>query len=367
MAENAETPNTPETPAPATPQTPPSPGERLLKELQGTQAPAPATPTPPVEPVAAPEVAETPAEPTFLDRLKQAGFENVENEDEAKSRVLEALLQEREKAQASAREAAEIRRLRELEAQQAANPSQPTTAPAPTAEQPARPWQLPQLDQEQLERYQTTTVDPTSGKQVVGWIEGTPPEIKAKYADYERAYKDWTNTLVHKPHEFIAALKEELRQEAVQEFERTQAERSAQQQSEQFITTFKTENAAWLYTTDPLTKQPTDFSAEGKQFNKVLSDLHSAGISDPQKSIALAMQLREADRVKALANRASAADVNEQKKRELLLAGAGNPPSQGGSHPTPTGGPNQRTQNPRLSPGERFLQVTQKDGVAIHP
>lgn len=371
MAETSEPTETTEaTTATATQSTAPaSPGERALNQLKGDQTTA--VPADPVAKDGAPEAdaTEQTSPPTFVQQLEAMGFHGVTDEEEAKQRVLEALRQEKLRAEEATRRAQELQRLRELEAQQAAAPSQAATDTAPNNEQPARPWQLPKLDHEQLERYQTVSTDPTTGKKVVDWIEGTPPELKAKYAEYKRAAEEWTNTIVHKPHEFIAALKEELLAEMPEVFEQRLQQKTIEQQTQQFLETFKTENAGWLYKTDPVTKQPVGFSEEGLKFQQTLEDLHAKGISNPKDAIALAMQLREAERAKALAAVAqqhTPSEVAEQKKRDFLLRAAQSPPSQGGSRPTLTDG-QQRPQNPALSPGQKFLQVVKERGVALHP
>jgi hypothetical protein len=349
MADEAPEIATPE--VPATPAAPPqTAGQKLAQTLAAS--------TPETPPLA--ETVE-PAKPTFVERLKaEFGFEGVDSDEQAQERLLEAYKRDRDSLTAAQQRAEEQARIAAaLATGRTAEPAVPQTAPAND-----HWWQAPAIDEKMLDLYQTSTVDAATGREKVDWRPGTPPELIAQYNRHEATIKEWTENLVRRPHEVLPKIIAYEARRIVQE-ELSQSQQ--QQQAVSFLDNFRNENP-WLFNIDPVTNKPAmadgrfGLSPEGQKFQSYLTEAEQLGIADVQKQFAYANRLRAADIAssKALPN---AADVNAQRKRELLAAGAGGGiPDKSGSVPTPAS--QGRTQNQNLSAGEKLRLQMIRDGIA---
>lgn len=344
MADEAPIPEVPAVPAPV----PQTAGQKLAQTL--------AADTPPLA-----ESVES-AKPTFAERLKaEFGFEGVDSDEQAQERLIEAWKRDRDSLASERQRAEEQARI--AVALAAGQPAAPVAQTEPVND---HWWKPPTIDERLLEAYQTSTVDAATGREKIGWREGTPPEVIAKYNALEAHTKQWTEDLVRRPHEVLPKIiAYEARRIVQEELSQTQAA----QQAETFLDTFRRENT-WLYDADPVTNKPAitsdgrlKLSAEGQKFQAYLNEAESLGIADVQKQFTYANRLRAAE-VAAAKAQPSAHDINEQKKREMLAKGNGGTiPDKSGSIPPP--GSHGSTQNQNLTAGQKLLLRMQRDGIAV--
>lgn len=360
MADEAPVIPTPETPTPPAALTPPqTAGQKLAQTLAGTPEAKPEAP-PAADPAEAPK-------PTLAERLKADGFEGIESDEQATERLLEAYRRERQEAETARAQAQEQARINAALA--AGRPAEPVVPQTQTATEESW-WKPPVIDDRMVEIYQTRTIDPATGREKVGWRDGTPADVIAKANEVESYYKQWANDLVQRPHEVLPKIiAAEARKIVREELSQTQE----QQQSVAFLDNFRKENA-WLYENDPVTNRPAitaegsfRLTAEGQKFQSYLTEAEELGISNVQKQFAYAQRLRAADMAASKAATAPRpSDINDQKKRELLAAGNGGAiPDRSGSLPTPARTGPTPTQNKNLTAGEKLRQQLQKDGVAV--
>lgn len=348
-------------------------GARLAEAIASAPAeiaPAPVTPVVPATPppAAVPAVsspAETPAEPvvetpaeittevattpSFVERAKALGFENLTEED-AEERVLAYAVQMRERAEQIEAERQQLLAYRQ--------PPAPVTA-TQTQEAP-KPWVPPSIDRNLIAEYREAKVDPTSGKQIAAWKEGTPLEVRQSVERFEQWQKQWAEALTTRPHEVLTDM---VRQIAADVANQQYTQQAQTREVESFKQKVLTENP-WLYQPDPLTGKPSgNLSAEGQRMYDYCEEAVSLGIHQPQAQWRYAEQQRELATLRAKATAVTtaqtAAQINEQKKQAVTN---GHLPSRAGSLPLKTD-PSPRSQNRTLSARDRLAQALEREGV----
>lgn len=333
---------------------PKSLGEAIAAKLatppEAVADPAAAAVTPPAE-------ASTPR--SILDRAREAGFENVADENEAVERLFQALQDRERLAQEAAERAQQFEQLALLRAQQ---PQQPTPAAATAAQTSAandKWWNPPPVDEVAMNFY----LNP-DGKT---FKEGTPVEIRQQAERFEAYQREWAAKLLRRPDEALQpAIKEIVKEMLAQERQSLESKSEEEAVRTRFLA-----NATWLYQIDPVTKQPRVdtrnggfmLSPDGAKFGEFMDRAAGMGIQS------LAGQLEYAEAMRELENRRTqdgqtaaaqqAAQVNAQSKQDLLKRALPGP-SQAGTFATPT---ERRTQNQRQSLGEKVLAEMQRTGV----
>ena len=315
--------------------------------------PTPTLETLPTEPVvaapvvpAAPAVETTPVSPR-IQALSELGFENVTDEGEAFDRLVMAYKSKDDQFAAQLREALEQVR-----------------AQAPAAAQPATPaatkkwFDPPPVDLSLVQQYR---------QQDGTWKAETPADIKAQAEARLRYIETFANRLVTDPEGTLQPFVEE---KFNQFFEQRFGQLTAEQQEQQFFTKALAEND-WIFEKDPLTKRPVagKLTPEGARFNELMVQAHDEfGIGSRTKQFEFALRMREMEKFTSRAKQPTAAEaaaLAEQKKRELLAKGGGQP-NRTGSLPAP--GENRVTQkNANLRFGQKLLQNLRTNGVSQSP
>lgn len=336
------------TPAPITPVVPATPSPSTSAD-SAALAPTDAEPvveTPAETTAETTEVAET---PSFIEQARALGFENLTEED-AQQRVFAYVAQVREY---NARLEAERQQLLALR-----QPVAPVTA-TQTQEAP-KPWVPPSIDRNMVAEYREAKVDPTTGKQIAAWKEGTPAAVIAQVQQFEQWQKQWAEALTTRPHEVLTDMVKQIAAEVANQQYTVQAQT---REVESFKQKVLADNP-WLYQPDPLTGKPSqNLSAEGQRMYDYCEEAVSLGITQPQAQWRYAEQQRELATLRAKATTTStaqtAAQINEQKKQAVIN---GHLPSRAGSLPLKTD-PSPRSQNRALSAKDRLAQALQREGV----
>jgi hypothetical protein len=308
--------------------------EEIKTEVAET--PAPAAPETPV--------VETPTLSPILQELAELGFEGLTDEKEALARVVAAHKNlKNEFGTTLSQTLAELRQ------------TQPTAPTQPAQEaQPGSWWNPPAVDEQLVAKYRTAD----------GWKPETPAEIRQQ-GEAHQAYLDrWANDLVRNAPK---ALGPAIRAEAQKIVQEMLAGQTQQQQLTQFQQRVFTENA-WLFEPDPVTGKPSQsLSAEGQMIDRYVREAQERG-ADYEFAVDYALTKHQAAKAAAQAKTTSQAqtaeEINAQKKSELLRRSAPGL-NRGGSLPTPT--ENRTSQrNKHIRPGERFVQIAKRDGIAIN-
>ncbi|MGH7127570.1 MAG: hypothetical protein ACREIV_03310 [Planctomycetaceae bacterium] len=357
-------------------------GQDLDEQLEAPVS----VPDAPVEPAATdvtPPV-ETPAETqpsSFIERLAEFGFENVETPEDAQERLLESYRQLQEQIETARGEARQFRDLAEYGNEYlklARDPElrdvlerrrQPQSAQTPP--KPEAWWNPPAFDVQSAQRYREIRVDPSSGERAAGWKDGTPAEMKLAAEQYQAYVEDWVDRLSTRPQEVLPQI---IEREFERLFEAKYGAKVREQQTAQFLTQFEQDNAYWLYAKDPRTNGPAT-DARGAPVlspagQKVLSYVNYAesdlGIADARAQWEYATAMHELETLKARNGlggaSAAARETREQKRAEHLARGAGSIPDRSGSLPTADDTPG-RPQNGHTSPGQRLIAQLQADGA----
>lgn len=192
---------------------------------------------------------DTPPEPTFIDRMRDAGFQDVpDDESEARDRLLDAFTSGRETLEQL------NSRIQQLEQMNAATASMiQRMTPPPQQQPPAQtsPWpQIPAVDLARWQQYQTEN----------GWRDDTPQSIRDQYAEFEQAAQDWTRRLLYSPSD---ALRDPIRHEVASFLEETFGvpanelpNRMDLDGRQAYADRMYEAAEPFLYQVNPLTKQP---------------------------------------------------------------------------------------------------------------
>lgn len=321
-----------------------------MPELNPEQAPVEETPalslgqkaaaalTPTVETTEAP--AETTVHP-YVAKLAELGFENVSDEKEAFDRLVSAYQTKHQIAEQVQAALAELK----------AQPTEFAPAPVQDAQQPS--WKPPKIDKQLVAQYRTAD----------GWKEGTPESVKVQYDAYVRARDSFANSFLDDPEQALGPLIEQAANKLIEQ--RLNAVTAAQQE-QNAVEKALTDNP-WLFEKDPVSGQVlrSKLSAEGQLFDQHFKEMEGAGFD---KAFRYAMAMHNLAKSQAQNKTETAAqtaqEINAQKKQELITR-AGGTPNRTGSLPTPN--ENRTTQRNRaLTPGQRFKQNAERQGLALN-
>lgn len=338
----------------------------VTSEAPPESAPPPAETVTPPETVA-PAAPEAPPEPSLIDVFKEQGFENITDEKTAAQRALEAWQArgaELEKLKADydqARLYAEYGK-KYLESAQ--------TQPAPEPEQKTEPagwWSPPAVDLGMVRHYQERKLDPATGQETTAWKPNAPQSLKDAYDARVLYQEQWTQKFVENPVEALEPFRQQILEEARELIRREYTEKHQEQTVEQYVSQFERDNADWLYQKDPVTQKPLldRLAPDAEQFFREARE--DFGLSDPEKICKYVLKCRSQAQVSATAQQAStqaqAAQVADQKRREILARNSAGAPNRNGSTLPPENGSSQ--QNRSLSLRQKLAQAMHDDGVQI--
>lgn len=292
------------------------------------------------EQTAAPAPEATPQEPSWLGKVKELGFENVSNPEEAIERLASAYRQTKDEF------GAQLQQLLEQ------HKSQPT--PQPQVQDAQDGWKPPQIDRRLIAQFKTAD----------GWKEGTPDSVKQQYAAWENYRAQFAESFLDDPSQALDPI---LQKKFDQYFESKYGQLTQQQQQQQAEQRIYSENP-WLFEKDPVTQQPRldRLSAEGQ-----LIQPHFAELYEKTGDFTLAWKYAKAtydaqkssSQLKATTQAQTASEINAQRKAEAVNRASGATVNRTGSLPTPAD--NRASQrNPQLRPGQRALQIAQRNGLA---
>lgn len=283
---------------------------------------------------------------SFVELVKGLGFENVADEKEAFTRLLEAYKQKDETTKALSQQVAQVfDEVRQLQNPQTAQTQQKSGD---------KWWSPPEIDTSLASKYRNADGS---------WRPETPSGVKQAVEQAEAYYDKWANDLVRQPDKVLPKI---IRQEAeaiVRELmsQTSVAQREAQAQERVF------EGNPWLFEKNPISGQVDRgrLSAEGQLLNQHFIVAQEKGLSFEdawdyaysKHQLAKLMAGQKADEGQ------SVADVNARKKKELLERASNANPQRGGSLPAATA--QNKTQNKNLTFGERFRRQAQADGVKL--
>jgi hypothetical protein len=309
-------------------------------------------PTPTVDPalaanpVTTPETPAVPALSPKAQKLVDAGFANVKDDDEAFERVLSAYHNIKNDVSAQIQAAL-------AEARQ----PQPTTPQVQEA-QTGPAWKPPKIDKQEVARFRTAD----------GWKPETPESIKQQYAAYQAHRDRFADSFLDDPEE---ALKEIVRKHAAEVVRQQQEQYIAQQTQQTFQQKVVAENP-WLFENDPVTGKAKvgDFSAlsaEGKLIDGYMAEELASG-STYERAWKNALNAHRLSKLEFQLNQATQAQTAQQtnnQQRQALLNRAAGAVNRSGSLPAPAD-PQRSQSNRRLTPGQRALQIAQRDGVGAN-
>lgn len=324
------------------------------------------TPVTPAPESAAPPAPETPPEPSLLDVFKEKGFEGVTDEKTAAQRALEAWEQQKSELEKVRQDYDQARLYAEygkkyLESAQ--------TQPAPEPEQKTETgwWSPPAVDLGMVRHYQERKLDPATGQETTTWKPHAPQALKDAYDQRVLYQEQWTQKFVENPVEALKPFRDEILAEARELIRQEYTEKHQEQTVEQYVSQFERDNADWLYQKDPVTQKPLldRLAPDAEQFFREARE--DFGLSDPEKICKYVLKCRSQAQVSATAQQAStqaqAAQVADQKRREILARNSAGAPNRNGSTLPPENGNGQ--QNRSLSLRQKLAQAMHDDGVQI--
>lgn len=368
------------TPEPAA-STPEPTLSQQLSSSQESQDPAP-------EPILgdSPDTIEAPPSNPWLDQIRELGFEEVETEDQARERLIEAYRQTNQRLETLVDRTERIAPLvhygkQYLEIQRDprfqevfGKPAEKKTEPKANPDQPQSWWNPPAYDPTLVAQYRVAKVDPSTGEIIQDWDERTPAAVRSSVEAYNQYIEDWKHKLVYSPQEAIG---QAIRTEMERFYQEQRSKEQKQHAELSAFERFQQENADILFERDPITNRITSqLSKSGRIIQHFISELENRGVSDPEILLDYAMLRFEREfgapnaqqpPAQPQAPAAPAPTVEDRKLNHLkqaagLKRGEGAlPPSRTGSDPLPT---DQRTpRNKNLTPGHRLLEQLKYDHV----
>lgn len=311
--------------------------------------------------------AEAPAEPSVVDLFKQKGFEGVSDEKTAAQRALEAWEQQK----------AELERLRQEYEQ--TKPyveygrrylESAHTQPPPAEKEPETPqgwWSPPEVNLSLVRHWQETKLDPATNEIVTTWKPNAPQDLKAAY-DARLLYQEqWTQKFVENPREALEPFRQEILQEARALIDQQYTAKYQEQSVSEFLSSFEQEHADWLFVKDPVTQKPRldQLTPEAEQYFREARE--EFRLADPELICKYALRQRELARATSAAQQASttaqAAQVADQKRREILARNSAGAPNRSGTTPPPEAKGGQQNRN--LSLRQKLQQAFVEDGVTV--
>jgi len=240
-------------------------------------------------------------QPSWLDLVRKQGFENVESEEDARQRLLDAYQQERSRLDELEKRWQQFEPLiaygqqyiDSLQKQQAGG--QPAGQAAQAAAAPEQPsvWpQIPEVDLDAVERYRDDKGE---------WKFNTPPELRHQAEQAAAAIQKWQVGMALRPQQTLEPIIKQVARQVSEELLREQfgmepkelVQRLDLSGEQQFVQQQANELAPVLYERDPRTGQLDlqRLSAVGQAFTTALEDLERGGMSSAASRMYFARQL----------------------------------------------------------------------------
>lgn len=339
------------------------------------------TPTPAPEPTPEPQV------DPFLEKVKGLGFQDVESPEQARERLIqdyETKLQQMQRLQQELEQREYYARLGQQYAAHMQDPSfanQMAQRQEPPKEEPRPWWNPPKYDPQLAARWRMTAID-DKGNPISTWKPDTPVEIRAAHDQYNAYVEEWSDKLVHRPHEVFPQI---IEQYALPLVEKIIEERFGAVQTQTKFEQVKQdiESQPWMWEvdprtngrlTDPVTGRPV-LSSMGQQVIHDLRAIREQGIEDPEIQWEYArnrafysyaqQQMQAMSAQPAAQPAAPVATTAERNKQYLQQAAArsSTPPQRAGAI-DPNNGTGKRTGR-RQSPGHDLVAEMASQGVNI--
>lgn len=335
-------------------------GEKLVASLGESQVGSASTADVTPEPPSLGDVPEassgggsdatTEGKPDFLTTVKELGFADVDDEQAARDRVLEAFrqqkqdLEERERRLKEAETFATYGREYLDKLRQTKEPEKPA-APAAKSVWP----EYPTIDPQILRKYRT--VGPDGQEQ---WSPEAPASVRAEYERYLTTAESWSNDLIYRPRQ---ALKEPIRAEIEEYLSEVLGvplqelpQRLDVTGEQRIINQFLAENQERLFVRDPITNKLNQekYTPYGQAVSDALEEAQRLGIPTRDAQLKYATAIANAKHPPSTS--AAIAPKREEVRREIARkAGATGLPQRG------TPNPESRPQNRNVSPGQALL------------
>lgn len=309
---------------------------------------------------------ETPAAPTYLDRVKGLGFADIETPEQAQDRLLTAYEQS----------LAEQNRFKEeLDRQKVyakygqeyleglRSTSQPATPASPSQPERKDWWNPPKYEPSVAERYREAKADGA-----YGWKENTPAEIRASAEAYQAYIENWAHQLATNPVQALQGFVADIETRIEAKFDEKYKGYRQQETIEEFQDRIRSEND-WLFEKDARTNQPVydRFSADGQRMDSLVSGAMKKWNMPLPDAWEYAKSLFDADQARTQATTVTQQQTNQQvaasQKQKVLQKARGLGPSRNGSAP-PANNPNASVQNPMRSAGELLREQMRADGTS---
>lgn len=299
-----------------------------------------------------PESAEPPA-PTVVDRLRELGFEDVD-ESNAQDRLLTGYQQTQQQLLEMRQRQEELAQLAQYGRQYLQQQQQQYEQPQHEQQQSSW-WSPPQVDTDLLNKYR-------SGD---GWKEGTPVEIRQSGDAYDAYVEKWIQDLARKPDEVLPRIiqseLDRLLDDRLGQFEQIR-------RHEAVLQNIVETNSNWLYERDARTNQPAvDFDGTrkltpaGRMAMQHIQTAVNMGIVDPEHQWNYAMTALAAQRAQAAAQQQR---PQRDPRLDHLQRAAQSSPQRSGSMETPEQ-PLTASQNPGQSAGHKLLEQLRLDGQPV--
>lgn len=303
-----------------------------------------------------PEVAPPSETPEWLGRVQELGLQNVKDEADARDRLIELTLRERQERERL--ESDYQRRLRELEYRQTA-----AATPQSPAVPDRKPWQPPVDYPQAATRYlQGANEDGTPN-----WKPDTPAEVRAKTEQFIAWRDDIRDVLLNRPDVFFnEMLPQFIEEHSKKVIEPYYEQKTAEEKQQEFFGGYMQQNAEWLFAKDPMTGEPDSrvLSRTGELLNQRIQFHMDHGLS-PQDAVEYAQYdvQRQTRQTPWAPPEPSPQQVREENKKKTLrkpLNGAGSVAQRSGSFTEPEA---ETPQNGNVSPGRRLLDRMHREGI----
>ena len=344
--------------------------------LEGASAAAPAGSAPAGS---APTGSEEPA--SFIQQLSEFGFSDVQSDQDAQSRVLDLLRQQKQEMERMQSERESLQQFANYgrqyveELQQGGrvvSGQQPTAAPQETKSW----WTPPHVEMSWYDRYRE--IDPET--QAVRWKRDTPASVVSAAQAFETHVQDWAAELATRPQEAfhkgtfgtLREHKDELKQLLQPLIEEIYASRRSVETEQDFLSRIEQENAEWLYQVDPRTNQPQygKWSPDGAMIVQFMNAERDAGIASVQEQWNRARDRMELQLLRSSSQQDKTAVKAQQTAQEMRhehvrRAAASKTISPRGGSVTRRETREPQPQNANLSMGQQLVQQMEEEGVAI--
>lgn len=256
----------------------------------------------------------------WMSTLKDAGFEDFDSVDTAVERAVAAIKQRDKELEQLANQVRFYQDQQKFGSQQQAPASQPSE---PESKDPLQElidnWEDPRWAEQYIE------VDENGFRQIK---DGVDDVTREKVMAIDRKIRDW-GEMLQDPRRFASAVDERVNRMIASRFDEGWQQRQTQQQEQQAIDSFVSENSDWLYERDPATGQylqdpisgDVRYSQAGQEFLRHMMQAEADGVSSTSRQIAYA-QMAMGVRGNQVAQQAqqvrrTATQVAQQRKKDM--------------------------------------------------